>query len=262
MSKWLIIGSTAAYHWFSESRKPADIDLLTPAKIKSDNLSDCFIDTQWHDAAEYLLSINQDAVFADPNVLFTLKVSHAHWAVKWDKTISDISFLQRRGCTLLPDLYNKLVPVWSEIHGRSKVHMNKPVSEFFNDAVIRKYSHEHLHELVSFGDRPLHERIRKDLSTALCSKELFNALSEEEQLQCALEEIIVTAIERKNLVHSDQNSTKSLAMSAAHRKLCTSMSTGWFSLFLILNRDKLLFMRRELWQAQMQKCLMELNYKD
>lgn len=41
---WLIIGSTAMYHWFPDARKPKDLDLLTPAKITGNHGDICVVD--------------------------------------------------------------------------------------------------------------------------------------------------------------------------------------------------------------------------
>jgi hypothetical protein len=257
--KCLIIGSMAMYHWFPDARVPADIDLLTPVEIKSSTPSVCLVDAQWHDVGDYIMEINKDKVFADPDVLFTLKVSHAHWNIKWEKTMYDVEFLRRKGCTLNMELYDRLFKVWTELHGKKRVNMNKPMTEFFKDAVVREYDHEYLHELVAFYDRPLHERLRTDKSTAWCDRELFENLSAEDQLKTALEEMMATAIERSSLKHGCKKSEVLTAMSRAHFQLCTSMTTGWFARFLILNRYKLLSENRELWTSQITKTLLALS---
>lgn len=256
---WLIIGSTAAYHWFPDARKPFDIDLLTPAKISTSDSKECFVDSQWHEVAEEIIKVNTDPVFADPDILFTLKVSHAHWNVKWDKTMYDIEFLKRKGAKLNYRLYHMLVKVWETVHGAKRVNMNQPMSEFFKDAVQREYDHERLHELVAFYDRPLHERLRTDHNTAWCSQELFDNMSDDDQFKTALEEMMATAIERSLLKAGCKRSDIMVAMSKAHFQLCTSMTKGWFARFLILNRHKLLSEYKEQWIPQINKALLVLS---
>ena len=242
---WLITGSTAAYHWWSDFRQPKDLDLLTPTKIKSENSAECIVDSGWHSAASFILEKNKDKVFLDPNALFTLKVSHAEWDVHWEKTMADIGFMKAKGCELDEELYKALLPVWKEKHGDKKVNLNQPVSDFFNSYVTRIFDHETLHELAAFNGRPMHERIRPDLSKAWVSKEMFFALPQEQQYECALEEIIVTAIERAKFT-GPQNRVKILsAIHQAHKRLVTSMCNGWFALFLILNQKELLGIRKE-----------------
>lgn len=164
--RWLLIGSVAAKHWWPEFRAPKDIDILTPAKICAGDSQVCFVETSWNEAAELVLDTNFDSTFLDADLLYTLKVSHAEWDIKWDKTMSDIEFMRRKGCKLVTPVYRALFEAWKGEHGRKKVNMTKPMSTFFNDAVKREHDHEMLHELVAFYERPLHERLRPDHGTA------------------------------------------------------------------------------------------------
>lgn len=262
MSNWRIIGSTAMYHWFPQGindlkqRYPKDIDLLTPAKISGN--SKCIIDAQWHDAAQYLIDINKDKIFLDPDLLFTLKVSHAHWDIKWDKTLWDIYFLKQAGCKLNFEAYKLLFKVWENIHGKKKVYLNQDNDTFFTDAVNRKIDHDKLHEIVAFGSQPMHTLIRKDLSSALCSEELFNNLPFEDQCKTALEEIIVIAIERNRLDINSKQLEINKAINHAHKSLVTTMTTGWFARFLIINHYELIIERKHLWKTQISQALKNL----
>lgn len=252
--KFLIIGSTAMKHWFPEAREPKDVDLLTPASVSGFGV----VDGQWHAAAEAIWEASSDKTFADKHVLLTLKVAHAHWNVAHEKTLFDIKFLQDRGAVLNIELYNKLIPVFTERWGKNKVTVNKPMAEFFSDAVERIYDHEWLHEQVAFYDRPIHERLRPDMSNVWCSRELFEELSFEDQLKCALEEIMVTAIERRRLTAQSRQSEILSAMKLSHHKLCTTMATGWFARFNIVNHFDLLFTWRPTWLPHLNSILASL----
>lgn len=252
---WLIVGSVAQYHWFPDARIPVDIDLLTPAKVVGNESKVCVVDSQWHDVADAIIAKNKDPVFLDANLLYTLKVSHAEWDVKWKKTMYDINFLKLKGCQLDLDLLKKLKPVWEQIHGKKHVKMSQPMETFFSDHVKRVYDHEYLHTLVKFNDASIHEMLRPDTSTAWCSEELFNKLALFHKYECALEEMMATAIERSKLTSASKNSELSIAMAKAHFQLVTSMTTGWFCRFLILNRAELLFERKEKWITQMKTAL-------
>jgi hypothetical protein len=259
---WRITGSTAAYHWFSDFRIPKDIDLFTPAKITSSQTSSCMIDSTWHEAAELIISKNLDPVFVDPNTLYTIKVSHANWDIKWEKTMSDIEFFKSKGCQIDEEIYGALLPVWKRVHGSKHVNLNQPVETFFNDYVQREFDHEWLHEQVAAPNRPMHEKIRPDLSSVWCSRQMFESLAFEDQYLTALEEMIVTAIERSKLNASSTSVDKSKAMHRAHRLLCTSMTTGWFARFLITNQKELLATRKKLWTTKMDSTLSKLMTKD
>ena len=250
MHSWLIIGSTAAYHWFGDKwhREPKDIDLLTPAKIVGNHSTVCVVDAQWHDAAELIIHTNVDKVFADPDMLYTLKVSHAAWDIHWEKTMVDIHKLQQLGCKLNVPVYERLIAVWNDIHKKKRVNLKQPVEKFFQDAVIRKYNHEELHELVAHPFRPMHERVRPDHSSVWCDQTLFNALSDDDKARVVHEELVVTAIERGNLISTSKNSDIMIATNKAYKLLCTSMTTGWFALYLITHRYNLLMERRDKWK--------------
>jgi hypothetical protein len=253
---WRIIGSTALYHWYPDfPRIPLDIDLLTPAKIAGSDSKICIVDSHWHDAAEELISFNSDPVFLDPDLLLTMKVSHAQWDIKWNKTMWDINFLLSKGCKINEVAFKSLFDAWSKIHGSKKVNMSQDMDAFFDDAVFRKYDHEKLHELIAFNDRPMHEHIRPDLTRAWCSHDLFLGLSPEDQINCALEEILVIAIERNHLTHTSKNSDKMRAVSRAYFQLITSMTTGWFTRFLILNHINIIFTRKTQWMKQLNNTL-------
>lgn len=259
MKNWLIIGSVAARHWFPDARDPSDIDLLTPLTFTGSKRDICIVETQWHDVAQFIIDRNVDSVFADPNVLFTLKVSHAEWDIKWEKTMFDVKFFKDHGCQLDEELYAKLIPVWKEIHGKKRVNMAQSMETFFSDAVKREYNHEDLHELVAFHEHPLHEELRPDHGTAWCDRTKFEAMDFERQCEVALEEIMATAIERFSLTVESKTVPILQAVHKVYFKLCTSMTTGWFAKFLILNRYELLFERREKWMIHLKTSLQNLQ---
>jgi len=236
----LIYGSKAAKFWFPDFREPKDLDIIS----KED---------YWIDSFQYILDNNKHPVYADPKFLFTIKVSHAAWDIHWDKTMHDIVFLKNKGCQLDQELYQNLYKDWTEYHGRKKVRLNMKNDEFFTNKITRKYDHDYLHEIFGFYDRPLHERIRKDLDSPMCSKELFDRLSFEEQIKCALEEIQVIATERWVIPNKiGLNHAKYLAM----KQLIISMSTGWFNLFLILNFETLIRYEVETWKTKLEQLKM------
>lgn len=252
--KWLISGSVALKYWFPDfNRSPKDIDILSPISVISHKPSELLIDTDWHSAAQYILDRNENSTFVDPNFLFTLKVSHANWDIKWQKTMEDIAFMQKMGCALDDELYNLLIGVWNETHGKKQVNLNKPLDEFFSDYVQREMDHEQVHQLVKFNDRAMHELIRKDLNIALVSKEMFYSLEREQQLETIMEETLVIAIERFGLKSSIVKSAKVRAFNAAYKQLVTSMTTGWFSKEMILSYFEIFFNRREKWLKQIPK---------
>lgn len=247
--KQLIFGSRAMQYWFPDCREPKrDIDIITPEKLKSSRE----IEYHWCDSFQYVFDHNKDKVYVDPDFLYTIKVSHAAWDIHWEKTMFDIRFLQAKGCKLYQGLYEMLVKEWEVIHGdKKRVNLNKPNEYFFDDAVTRKYNHDQLHQHFKFYDEPLHTKIRLDLSKALPSKELWDKLSEDDKLKCALEEIMVIATER--YLFSECPIPAKLAKYKAMKRLITSMTKGWFNLFLIVNFEQLLYYSNEHWKRKLEE---------
>lgn len=105
--------------------------------------------------------------------------------------------------------------------------LNKTVKEFFDDAVIKKYDHDMLHELVAFYDRPLYTKMQRDSSLAWCNKDQWDSFSYEDKNKCVAEETMVIAIERF-LVPNDWNFPPKLAYFKALKKVCTTLTSGWF----------------------------------
>ena len=258
-SKWRIIGSVAARHWFPDfKRVPLDIDLLTSAEIVTGSSKICVVDCQWHAAADAIIGMNRDPVFLDADLLFTLKISHAHWNIKWQKTMFDVNYLKSKGCSFNREAYDLLFAVWEVQHGKKRVNLNQPVEEFFTDAVVRIHDHEDLHELVKFNARPMHEYIRPNHGTAFCSEKVFSSLTLGQQHQTVLEELLVTAIERSGLTSLHRDSQKTVAVYDAYLRLCTSMTTGWFARFLILNRVEILS-QRSVWITKLNTALEQIK---
>lgn len=230
----LIFGSRAAKHWYPDFREPKrDTDYISKLKEKTR-----FVEHHWIDSFQYVLERNSHPVFVDPDFLYTIKVSHAAWDIHWDKTMLDIKFFKSKGCKLDYVLLDMLYDEWCKIHGNKKVNLNKYNEEFFTDAVDRKYNHDQLHEHFKFYNEPLHTKIRQDLSKAFPSKKMFFSLKVEEQFKCALEEIYVVATERYIL---PKGMPLKHAKYKAMKQLITSMTKGWFNLFLIEQFDELYY---------------------
>lgn len=234
--KYLIYGSSAIKHHFPDyNKEPKDIDVIvdtnTKPKVQIDlNISDKIVEQYYLPEFDYIFQRNKDKLYVDADFLYTIKMSHLSWNINWDKHMKDAIFLKEQGCKLDKELYNSLIKAWSRIHGKKSVKMNVENDVFFKENIKRKYDHEFLHEQFAFYDRPLNERIRKDLNSPLCSEELWDLLSEEDRLKCALEEIMVLTAERYLLV------TEPLPIKFAKIKtiknMITSTTSGWFNLFL------------------------------
>jgi hypothetical protein len=203
----LIFGSCAVKFWFPDFRIPNDLDIISP-------------NDYWISAFDYLIEHNEHNQYVDPNFLFTIKVSHAAWDIHWDKTVKDICWLKNKGCQLDKYFYNLLIEDWAKLHGKKKTKFNVSDEEFFTSKIVRKFDHDFLHSKLAFYDKPLHEKIRRT-DTLYCDETLFNELSFNDQIKCALEEIHVIATERWviplgfPLKHAKYKALKTLIISAS-----------------------------------------------
>ncbi len=235
-NKTIIIGSYAINRWYGDySRIPDDVDYVVKGSqtIFIDELSkrqELHTGKHW----QYLLDYNKNIFFADPNMIYTIKVSHLAWDINFDKHMKDVIFLKSKGCILIPEFYQILFKAWEEKHGsKSHIKLSASNDKFFNENVTREMNHDRIHELVAFYDRPLHEKIRIDANSALPNKNKWEQLSYNDKIKCALEEIYVIYLERFNHLPINHGIVKAL------KQLITTMTKGYFNLFLIENFEEL-----------------------
>jgi hypothetical protein len=241
--KYLIYGSTAIKHFFPDyEREPKDLDIITREDNKMHlEIPGCKrIEQYYLPEFEYIFENNMDDLYVDPDFLYTIKMSHLSWDINWDKHMRSAIYLQERGAEIDEELYDSLMIAWQRVHGKKSVKMAVKNSEFFKENIYRKFNHEFLHSQFAFYDRPLNERIRKDLDSPLCSEELWNQLSQEDKIRCALEEIYVLSAERYIFVQEDERPWKlEHAVTRTLKNMITSTTSGWFNKFLKENFNQL-----------------------
>lgn len=242
----LIFGSTAIKFWFDEYKHdPKDLDVLvcdsnyewdkdtaSPQTIELLNDSKLRVEYHFASANEVMVAKNMHHMYLEPNLLYTLLVSHLPWESKngkWWKYLKDAVFLKNRGCQIDEEVYELYLTEWKTRFGdKSHIKFDKPNEEFFYDGVTRQYNHDELHAIFAIGPQPAYQLFQVDPSKALCSKTKFFELSTETQLHSALEEMFVIAFERK------------ISLTNAYKALVTRMSKGWWNRFLIENAEQLL----------------------
>lgn len=225
-------------HWWPTSRpSKGDLDVMTEVNLMSSKPSAFNIESHWTPVSQEMIDFNIDQNFLDPDLLLTLKISHAQWDIHWEKTILDVDFMIKNGAQVHQEFHDRLVQHWATIHYNKKISMDKSNEEFFTDAVHRKIDHDELHKLVAFNEVPMHEKIRLDPNSPLCNKNLFEGLSQIEREQCAAEEIMVIALER--YIPDSRNSSVRIGLSKARKQLVTRMTKGWFCQFLVENGTKI-----------------------
>lgn len=223
----MLIGSKAAKFWYPDFREPKDEDHFSPdPDLPGDNF--------WHESFPEAWAQN---FTAQPDLLYTIKVSHSPWALQngtWEKHMADILFYQHKGAEFSRAAWEILHPVWKETHGIKRVNLNKTKEEFFGDAVVRKYDHDSLHDSVAYGDEAMYIRILKDGSDVLVDNDKFWAMSHEDKLKTIREEVYATALERW-VIPTDYRISPRMAYAKAMKKSITSLFKNEWALFIILN---------------------------
>lgn len=228
-----LIGSTAAQRWFDDFREPKDKDFHSDKPVEVWKEVDIFID-------ERLAQWNWGRV-ATPEELYTMKVSHAFWEIgnTWNKHMADVVFFQRKGIEFIRPLYDILVPIWKDIHGRKITNLKQSAGSFFKDAVKRTYDHDSIHASIAYGDRPLYETILVPGEEVMVdSTKFFNGMDYETQLKLVREEVYATALERI-LIPNDYQGSPRAAYAWALRRTITSLFKNEWALFVVLNYDTL-----------------------
>lgn len=230
----VLIGSRAAQYCFPDFRQSKDEDYLVDYEVSSTKK------IEYHNAnlGIGLTNILDEDQIASPETLYTLKLSHCFWSINWAKTMHDINFFQNKNVIHNEKLFKELYKDWEVIHGKKKASLKKSNEDFFKDNVNRKYVHDDIHKAIAYYDEPMFNKVKQDISQALLSKEMFNALSHEDKLKLCREEIYATAIERF-IVPRDFRIDKLVAYRGACRLLMTSMTKGWFPTFIALNWKQL-----------------------
>jgi hypothetical protein len=176
------------------------------------------------------------------------KRSHLIYPVHFEKNITDYHLLKglvrdfERTETM--EKYYQLR--FNEAKVRFNQHtpkLNVTTEDFFSSKlnVPNYFVHDHIHEVMAHYDRPIFTMMQRDNSKAWCEKDMFFNLPFNYQVQCVQEEAYVIALERYIIPQysSDCNNFFECYKKAAKR-ICTTLTSGWFRSFAIENYDKVI----------------------
>lgn len=233
--KSIIIGSTAAKHWYPEFREPADLDIAT---LDYKNNTRAIEMKPVAPLLNYLSDNSLDLDIATPEILYTIKLSHAQWNIHWNKTMSDIKFFQSKDIKPIESLYKNLFKYWEDMHGKKKVTLDKSKDRFFTPGVARIIDHDTLHAIMAYYDEPLFKTVLKENQEVLIDHNKFLSLSYQDKIRLAREEIYVIALERY-VIPFNMKVPKNAAYYLSCRDLVTRLTKGWFPKFIIDNWSEL-----------------------
>lgn len=230
MKNKLIFGSAAMKYWWPDyDKSPRDVDYLCDSPVLEKTPG-----VEYHYALGLgvVFSRNVDDLYVDPDILYTIKVSHLPWEGKngkWWKHLKDAVFMKNKGCVVVEDVYALLYKEWQKRFGdKSHISLDKATEMFFDDALDRVIDHDKAHELFSIREKPAYTRILPSEDSPMCSKELFLSLSEDDKIYTVLEEMFVVSFERN------------ITLANSYMQLATRMTKGWWNRFLIENAETIL----------------------
>lgn len=184
----ILIGSSAIkFHFPDFTREPKDKDYIGVGKNIGGQL-------EFHKNPVFE---NYEHDVLQPDDLYTLKMSHLFWDIKWEKHMYDVQFLKSKGCKLKHDLFYELYEYWNTLHGKNKrSDLDMTSEDFFDNAMPKTYNHDELHLLIN--PVPMFLKVLKDGAEVDVCENKFNKLSYEEKLELVREEVYVMAFERLN----------------------------------------------------------------
>lgn len=215
-----LFGSKLIKKHFPDFREPNDTDWVTndESELKNSTRSE-----------EYYYIPNSPDREMTPDELYTIKVSHAIYDIHWKKTMSDIRFLQMKGCKVIPEMLGELREYWVEVHGEQhRTDFEVEPGNFFEDRVKRKLNHDDLHKMLN--PNPTYQKMIVGGVTP--DPDRFYQLSEKDQKELMYEEAFVISIERFS------NNPDRLAYNKSQQSLVTRLHPVWLADFVIENWSK------------------------
>jgi hypothetical protein len=216
-----IYGSTLIKKIFTDFRNPKDIDYVTNDIDKYNReISNIQPGTELH----YIPCTPSREMSADE--IYTLKVSHAIYDIHWQKTMSDIRFLQIKGCKIIPDFLQKLRLHWESVHtNKKRCDFDTEEQMFFKDKVKRITPHDDLHKIIN--PNPSYKFVVEGVKPI---KDKFDRLPTLIKNDICFEEAYVIAIERFY-----SKLPFRIAYNRAQQALITRLHPIWLADWVILN---------------------------
>ncbi|AEO93464.1 gp205 [Bacillus phage G] len=176
------------------------------------------------------------------------KRSHLIYPIHFEKNIEDYH--------LIKDLIgnfekNKVMSEYYQLRfdeTRNRIKQRTPklnvsTEDFFSSKlpVPNYFVHDHIHEMMAHFDRPIFTMMQKDASKAWCEKDMFFALPYDYQIKSVQEEAYVIALERYVIPQYGDNCNDYFeSYKKAVKRICTTLTSGWFRDFAIENYDKVI----------------------
>lgn len=189
---------------------------------RRDNLD---IELEWEDSEsnqmlEKIATLTNWNFFGKPykiptiNQLYLIKRSHLNYNINWERNL-ELAMMLRRYISLPNEedkkFYEQRKKEAKERYGKSQAKIRLDVSnkKFFKQSQkLRVYDHDSLHRVVAFTiGKPIYERCKKDLDSAMIDQELFEKLDSIDKINMVVEEAMVIGLEREYIPYLEGKKT-------------------------------------------------------
>lgn len=290
----LIVGSDALRNYCDINRTPRDIDIMGTydecmdfIKSSPGELYKCYpinegkkivafkgttifeAEIAWEGStAEEFIQLEKrnfgNSKYASLNGLYALKMSHRFLrnSPAFLKTMKDIHLMRSLGITIHTEYQAWYQRRKKETYYYEHPNLKKSKKDFFTDTIEYVYDHDSIHEAMKVFDKPAYHYYMKPGAEVQSSEELFFDLSNYMRLRGVLEESYVLALERSQIPYGEKIPPKK-SFEIALKKVCTSITSGWFRNFAWENYDEILFMYEDdfvekFWSAVDQKIVKKM----
>jgi hypothetical protein len=177
--------------------------------------------------------------------LYLTKKSHLIYPVHFEKNIEDYHLIKNSQTMkafkvdeISQEYYDLRRQEAVQRYGQKTPKLNVTTEDFFSSKlnVPNYFVHDNIHEMVAHFDKPIFTMMQKDSSKAWCERDLFDKLSREYQVKCVMEEAYTIALERYIIPQVDNDFIDPHeAYKRAVKRICTTLTSGWFREFAIEN---------------------------
>jgi len=259
--KNILIGSRALDYWLDVGivKENTDFDIISSKPIEGAEFHDRWLlnndNFDRFTCDSDTIIFNEKVVHVmDVEGLAIIKRSHLWRTVGFAKHITHYHKYLKPYVDLNSSILKERIKMTQEMYPQQGPNLKLSKGESFNDAVVKVFDHDYLHELFANEDKPMYTRLQKDDHEVFCHEYLWNNLSQEQKVLCVQEEVNVLATERF-LVPSNFSYNKKMAYLKALEKVCTTVCKGYFRDFAIenypevisvYNADKIINVTKEL----------------
>lgn len=139
--------------------------------------------------------------------------------------------------TINPDFYPIYVLARQNAiqRGKKTPNLNTSKNKFFNDLVPMIYDHDSIHRAISYPSEPAYVSMLD--GEVKVSKSKWHSMSFSEKIRCVIEEASILAIERSIIpsmfIRDFRKRSETWSYQLALKKICTTITSGWFRDFAI-----------------------------